>query len=292
MFYLPNFITLFLSLIIESMPFVTLGVIVSVLVAIFIPNNFVTKLPTNPIVVNLIISTLGIFFPVCQCGNIPVSRRLILNNFRPSQAMVFLLAAPIVNPVTFITTWEAFPSMHSIAIIRIVVAILLANIIGYVMSRTGNENSFLNKQFYEYCSTVDNTPKKSLKYALDLFQTEFITVVKILCIGALVAAAVQTIVPQETITTIGHNIFLAVIAMMLLGFILSICSTVDAFFALAFINIFPLGAIFSFLLFGPLVDIKMVIMMRSIYTVKTITIVSLAIFVISFIIGVAWIKII
>src|SRR5579872_6269940 len=143
-----NFITLFLSLIIESFPFVVLGVFVSVLIALFVSESFIAKIiPKNKFLSNFILSFLGIFLPVCQCGNIPVARRLLLQKLAPSQAMVFLLAAPIVNPITFITTWQAFPQNHDLAIIRLALGVLIANLVGFILQRSKDQNKYLTKEF-------------------------------------------------------------------------------------------------------------------------------------------------
>jgi uncharacterized protein len=270
-----NFITIFLSIIIESLPFVTLGVLISVLVALFVSEDFLRKiLPKNTAGKNLLLSLLGILFPVCQCGNIPVARRLLLKNFNPSEAMVFLLAAPVVNPITIATTAFAFPSDHAVVILRTVMGIVIANVTGYFLSRTGNQESFLTKQFYDTVCHVEQ-PQKTLGYAIDIFQSELLVVMRWLCFGALIAVSAQTLIPKSYLLSVGHNIYLSIFAFMALGFLLSLCSTFDAFFALAFVNTFTLGAIVSFLIFAPIIDIKMIIMMRSTFRSRLIFTVSL-----------------
>src|SRR5579872_3964957 len=118
---LQNFITLFLAIVIESLPFVVLGVIVSVLVALFISEDFILKiLPKNRFASHICFALIGIFIPVCQCGNIPAARRFVMKGFSPSQAMTFLLASPVVNPITFLTTYFAFSTHPSVAIVRVV----------------------------------------------------------------------------------------------------------------------------------------------------------------------------
>jgi uncharacterized membrane protein YraQ (UPF0718 family) len=106
---LQNFITLFLGIVIESLPFVVLGVIVSVLVALFVSEDVILKLlPKNRYASHIFFALVGIFIPVCQCGNIPVARRFVMKGLSSSQAITFLLAAPVVNPITILTTYFAF----------------------------------------------------------------------------------------------------------------------------------------------------------------------------------------
>ena len=61
---------------------------------------------------------------------------------------------------------------------------------------------------------------------------------------------------------------LSIVAMIALAMIVSICSNVDAFFALSFASTFTPGSIVAFLLVGPLVDIKMLALMRTTFTTR------------------------
>src|ERR1700689_2923562 len=138
-----NFITLFLGIIIESLPFVVLGVIVSVLVALFVSEDIILKfLPKNRFASHAFFALIGIFIPVCQCGNIPVARRFVMKGFTSSQAITFLLAAPIVNPITFLTTYFAFSTNLSVVIIRLTAAFLIATVIGISMSYKKDQNGY------------------------------------------------------------------------------------------------------------------------------------------------------
>ncbi len=283
--HIQDFVTLFLSIIVESLPYVTIGVLISVLIALFVPENFLLKmLPKNRYISHIILSLVGIVIPVCQCGNIPVARRLIFQGLSPSQAITFLLAAPLLNPITFFTTYQAFSLTPQLAFIRVLSGFFIANIIGIFLSYQKDQNNLLTKSFYMDVCNI-HTTKRSFYNSLEIFQSEFIYIAKLLCIGAAIAALIQTFIPKETLLAIGHNVMLSFFIMLLLGFIISICSTVDAFFALSYINGFTLGSILSFLIFGPLVDIKMIILMRSMYKNKVILSISLFIALVSVCIG-------
>ena len=106
---LQDLLTLSISVIIESLPFVLLGILLSIVVQVWIPDRWIMRvLPQNPFLRRAVISFLGIFLPVCECGNVPLARGLIVKGFTVSESMTFLLAAPIVNPITIITTGQAF----------------------------------------------------------------------------------------------------------------------------------------------------------------------------------------
>lgn len=86
-----------------------------------------------------------------------------------------------------------------------------------------------------------------------------------LVVGGMLAAAMQTFIPQSFLLAIGGGPFISVLVMLALAFILSICSTVDAFVALGFLGTFSFGSVLSFLTFGPMVDIKSLLMYRQVF---------------------------
>src|SRR5438045_2004712 len=149
---LQDFITIFLSIVIESLLFVVIGIFVSIFVALYIPESTILKLlPKNRYISHLLLSFLGMLAPVCQCGNVPVVRRMIMKGMSVSQSMTFLLAAPIVNPLTLATTWEAFRYNHSIAIIRLLGGFLIAYCVGIFLSFNKNQNNLLTQSFIDEC---------------------------------------------------------------------------------------------------------------------------------------------
>lgn len=82
------------------------------------------------------------------------------------------------------------------------------------------------------------------------------TMGRLLVIGCLLAAGMQTLVDRESLLELGSGPLSSVIVMQGLGFLLSVCSTVDAFLALAFTGAFTTGSIIAFLTFGPMIDAK------------------------------------
>lgn len=281
-----DFTTLFLSIIIEAFPFVVLGTLVSVLVGLFVKEEWVLKyLPKNRVISHIVVSLLGVFMPVCECGNIPVARRLLSKGFNVSHSTTFLLAAPILNPLTLLTTLEAFNYDKSIAFIRIGSAFIVSVGIGLLISLKSNQKEFLNTQFVKDHCDVSHNHKVSLKNALSIFQSEFIEVVKLLCFGAFLAALSQSFIPRDIIVSLGQNPLFSVLTMIALAFVISICSNVDAFFALSYANTFTTGSILSFLVFGPMIDIKILSMLKTTFTTKYLIIISSLVFLSSVLIG-------
>lgn len=305
---LQDFLTLFLSIIVEAFPFVILGVTISTLVGVgffswlasqvkshkyilaplyliyFVFSKVDSRLYKNRFYSHIKISLMGVVLPVCECGNVPVARRLLLSGFTVSQSITFLLAAPILNPITFLTTMEAFSFDPSVVVIRMLAGFIIANFIGILLSYKKPQSDFLNLDFYqEVCEAVDHKHSKNrLAEALNTFQREFLEIFKVLVIGAILAGISQTFIPRDIIIAIGQNPLLSILAMILLAFVISICSNVDAFFALSYANSFTMGSILGFLVFGPMIDIKMLTMMKSTYKIKLLGLVTVYVFLFSF----------
>lgn len=283
---LQDLLTITLGILVEALPFVVLGVLVSVLIQVFVPAHVLLKrLPRHPVPRRLALSFLGVLLPVCECGNVPVARSLLVKGCTVQESLVFLLAAPSVNIITFVVTWEAFNFNHGVAVWRLVLTLLIANITAVVVGRfITKDRDALTSEFAAVCESNAHGPR-TVSRMLALFRSEMWLIVRMLCLGALLAAAFQVFVPREAITAIASNPALMVLAMLLLAFVISICSSVDAFFALAYANTFSLGSIVAFLVAGPMVDIKMLSLMKTTYATRVLVLVSTVVLSLTFIAG-------
>ncbi len=305
--------TLFLSLLVEAMPFLLLGVLLSSFLLFFInEKQLIAKLPKNPFLGAIAGSCVGFLFPVCECGNVPVARRLLLTGVSPAVAISFLLAAPTINPIVIWSTWVAFGDRPSIVIFRVLFSLAIATTVGCVFSiqkdvRFLLQNSFAKRlkslNYYQPEKTQSRSPllqsgsflleqgqslpmdsslslavaknqTSSLKFKWqpflnNLFQ-EFSELGGMLVFGSAIAAIIQVFVPREFVLNLGQDTVTSILAMMLLAVIVSICSTVDSFFALSFASTFTGGSLLAFLVFGPTIDIKSIGLMASIFQPKII----------------------
>lgn len=283
---MPDLVTLTISLVIEALPFVVLGVALSVLIRLFVSHHMIVHyLPGNVVLRRACISLFGVLMPVCECGNVPVARGLMAKGFSVGDATVFLLAAPIINPITILVTWQAFSFDKSVLAWRLIAALVIANVVGYIIGRLHRRRSVLTDDFTALCE-ADEHPRRSWRSGLELFREELWLMMRLLAFGALVAAAVQVVIPREVIVDIGTNPVLGVAAMVLLGFIISICSSVDAFFALAYADAFSTGAIVAFLVAGPMVDIKMVSILKTTFRWPVLLLIAGLVAMFAFLIGV------
>ena len=304
---LNNAFTLFLSLLVEAIPFLLLGVFLSSLLLIFIDERWlIAHMPKHPVLGAFAGSCIGLLFPVCECGNVPVARRLIMQGVPMPVAIGFLLAAPTVNPIVIWSTWIAFHDRPEIVVLRVVFSLLIATIVGYVFSvqtdlkpilqpaialgtirsqpKISTGSSLLDGGDFMLGSggvaakrmTQDliQPPQKSLRANFDLVLDNVIQELRelggVLVLGSAVAAAIQTLTPRELIVSLGEGPILSIVVMMILAGSISICSTVDSFFALSFAATFTSGSLLAFLVFGPMFDLKSIGLMLSIFKPKAI----------------------
>jgi uncharacterized protein len=323
---LHNAFTLFLSLLVEAMPFLLLGVLLSSILLFFIDEGqLISKLPRHPILGAMAGSCIGFLFPVCECGNVPVARRLIIKGVPISVAIGFLLAAPTINPVVIWATWTAFRDRPEIVIFRVLFSFAIATIIGCIFSvqkdsrfllqnNLARRINLLKKREIAWESSPENYLETSsnqqleqipillqsgtfllgqsgrsikmdsslsaslpnLKTRSNFFSDRMRAFVDnviqelrelggMLVIGSAIAAFIQEFVPRELVLNFGQETFSSIFAMLILAIIVSICSTVDSFFALSFASTFTSSSLLAFLIFGPMIDIKSVGLMLSIF---------------------------
>lgn len=261
---LQDWITLSLSVMIEALPFVMLGICIAIIVQVWLPaERLLTYLPQQPLLRRACLSLLGIALPVCECGNVPLARGLLAKGLTPSESLVFLLAAPILNPVTIITTQQAFAGDMTILWARVFGGFAIANLVGWVYARRPAEE-LLTNTFVASCQ-ADHVQQSKRVASLAIFRREVQAMLPALVVGAGLAGLVQVLVSREVLVSLGSQPVWSVIAMVALAFIVSICSNVDAFFALAFRQTFMTGALVSFLTFGPMIDIKVLSLLRTTY---------------------------
>jgi len=267
---LPVFATVFLGIFIEAVPYLLLGTLASGLVEVFLDRKWMTRfMPRGNLTSALAGAVLGLAFPVCECGVIPLTRRLFQKGLPIPAGVAFLLAAPVFNPIVIFSTASAFGWGEMLGW-RLAVTLGIAVVTGLVFSVEKDAGNILKPlmtvvhvHLHEEESVQSFAEK--IRRAFLVSVDEFFEMGRYLVIGAMLAAGMQTFIPQGTLLAIGNGPLLSVLVMLALAFILSICSTVDAFVALGFVGSFSFGAVLSFLTFGPMVDIKSLLMYRQVF---------------------------
>lgn len=267
---LSVFATRFLGIFVEAAPFLLLGSITSGLIEIFIKTEDMLRwLPRNRLGAALGGTFLGLAFPVCECGVVPVARRLFTKGLPISMGVAFLLAAPFMNPIVFASTYIAF-GFGSVLVGRFVITAIVAITVGLIIGNFAQPEDVLKPQSMQTPAGIQppTAPAplgRRLLRALHIAGDEFFEMGRFLVAGSALAALMQTAVAQESLLALGTGPVFSVVFLQILAYILSVCSTVDSFLALAFVNTFTTGAIVSFLSFGPMVDIKSTLMFGGVF---------------------------
>ncbi len=323
--------TLFLSIVVQAMPFLLLGVFLSGLLAVFVDGSQLARFfPKGKVGSAVAGGALGFFFPVCECGNLPVARQLVIKGIPPHVAVAFLLAAPVFNPVVIFSTWIAFRAMPELVVYRILFSFGIAVAIGLLFSLQKDLQPLLHPAVWQelqrnHSQTSDpkstsrspllqggtfwigSRPKQgdnapqlaptgslvTLKTAEEVYQTalasappvpwrqkgatllqtwarEIRELGSVLILGSAMAALIQTVIPRSFLLDYGQDALVSILIMMALAAIISICSTVDAFFALSFAATFTPGSLLAFMVFGPMVDLKAIGLMLTLFKPRTI----------------------
>ncbi|MDR3629832.1 MAG: permease [Desulfocapsaceae bacterium] len=261
--------TVFISILIEAFPFILFGVIISAALQVLVSSETVVRLFPRRKGAGCIVALLaGLFFPVCDCAVIPVAARLLKKGVPLPTVVTFMLAAPIVNPLVIVSTVYAFPGQHEVVLYRLCLGAAIALAAGQI-SRTFSEKAVLLYGLTDIsCScgccgerTVEAGVWRKMEAIFSHAGTEFFDVGRYLITGALLSSIMQTMIPKDIIVNSGGGFVLSLLIMMLFAFVLSVCSTSDAFIARTFVNQFPLGAVMGFMVLGPMIDMKNLLML-------------------------------
>jgi uncharacterized membrane protein YraQ (UPF0718 family) len=273
---------LFQGLLLEALPFLLLGVAIAALARGLAPQDtWMRRLPRQPLLASTTGALLGFALPACECGNVPVARRLLAGGAPLGTALGFLFAAPVLNPIVLLSTWAAFPNQPWLLLARPVGAFVLALLLSALLVLLP-EGQLLAPELLaerrlsqplsqvgllERSSGLLGAPPADLVAAapprtdwLQVLQhgsTEFLNLTSLLVMGCVIAAVVQTWLPRSWLLALGSDPTLSVVALMLLALVVSVCSSVDAFLALGFAAQVTPGALLAFLLLGPVVDLKL-----------------------------------
>jgi uncharacterized membrane protein YraQ (UPF0718 family) len=265
-------INVFLGILLQAVPFLLIGVLISSIIQVFISKEAIERRFPKKLGWGMLAAILGGFcLPVCDCASIPIFRSLVRKGVPMSAAVTFMTATPIINPVVMLSTYYAFNGNLRIVAARVGLGIVAAVLIGLWFALRPSGSKVLSSGFdglmcscgcYEGAESV-TTLKGKAGLFLRHSQTEFFNVGKYLMIGAFVASVFQVTITKAVSLRNGMDFAVLLLAMMGMAFLLSLCSSSDAVIARSFASRFPLGAVMGFLVFGPMIDIKNVIMLSS-----------------------------
>jgi len=300
-----NFWYSFLALAFEGLPFVLIGSLISGFIAAFIPSRAITRfLPKNRFLATFVSGLLGLVFPMCECGVVPVVRRLLDKGLPVYCGITYMLASPIVNPLVAISTFAAFRGQQPGANtgIRMLSGYVVAVLVGLIVSRLDPARilgarvlpSSSRRRASLRIAAMPEAPGldartgffQRLIGAVQLASDDFIDTAVYFMLGAAVASVFNTAVDQRIILPLASNPVLSVAAMMVIAAILTLCSTSDAFIAATFVA-FPMPARMAFMVFGPMFNFKLFFLYSALLKKRAVVLLGIGLFLIVGLLSVA-----
>lgn len=255
---------IFLSIMIEALPFVLIGSLISGWIEVYItPDKVYEFLPRNRWGRIFFGTFIGFLFPSCECGIVPIINRFLEKKVPSYTAVPFLVTAPIINPIVLFATYSAFGNSIKLAFLRALGAIVIALVLGIFLGFFWKES--IQKGNPIACHEHDFSHLSPSRKVFQVFIQaidEFFDMGRYLVFGCLFASIVQVYVPTRILTSISASPVLAILLLMFLAFLLSLCSEADAFIGASLLSSFGLAPVLAFLVIGPMLDIKNLLMMK------------------------------
>ena len=291
-----NFWFSFLALVFEGVPFILLGSLISGVIGSFVPAHIITGLlPKSRFPALLVSGLLGLIFPVCDCGIVPIVRRILKKGVPLSCGITYMLASPIVNPLVISSTIIAFQGQAPLlnAGLRIGFGYFIAVMIGLIVGSLQSE-SILRKGLittgrpsrtaFRIAPLYDSGSEKmeagfvrKASAAVRMATDDFLGTGLYFMVGAAIAATFNTAVNQRVILPLASDSVLSIISMMTLSGVLTLCSTSDAFIAATFVT-FPSAARMAFMIFGPMFDLKLIFLYSALFKKRFVIALGVALF--------------
>jgi uncharacterized membrane protein YraQ (UPF0718 family) len=246
-----NWITVFVAVLTQAMPFLVLGVVLSAVIAVFVPPAFFTRaLPKRPALAVPAAALAGVVLPGCECASVPVGGALVRRGVTPAAAFAFVLSAPAINPIVITATAVAFPRDPRMVVARFTASLLVACVMGWLWQRRGRAE-WLRPPTRP---SADGQGKPAAFWAA--VRHDVMHAGGFLVFGAMAAATLKAAVPATWLHAVASVPLVSALALAVLAVLLSICSEADAFVA-ASLSQFSLTARLAFLVVGPMIDLKL-----------------------------------
>ncbi|WP_405725887.1 permease [Streptomyces sp. NBC_01537] len=248
---MQSWMTVFVAVVVQALPFLVLGVLLSAAIAVFVPPAFFARaLPDRPALAVPAAAMAGVVLPGCECASVPVAGALVRRGVAPAAALAFLLSAPAINPIVLTATAVAFPNDPRMVLARFGASLLAACVMGWLWQRLGR-NDWLRPPARPSSEGLGKGAAFWGSVRHDVMHAGGFLVV-----GAMAAATLKAVVPASWLHAASVNPVVSVLALAVLAVLLSICSEADAFVASS-LSQFSLTARLAFLVVGPMIDLKL-----------------------------------
>lgn len=247
--------TVFVAVVVQALPFLVLGVLISGVIAAFVPATLLHRLIPKRAAASVPVAGLaGVALPGCECASVPVARRLMQQGVAPAAALAFLLAAPAVNPIVLVATAVAFPGRPEMVLARFLGSIATAVVMGWLWAAVGKTEWIAERALRRIERPAGQS--RWLVFA-ETARHDLAEAGGFLVIGGLTSAALNVAVPRSWLNSLAGQVWLGVAVLAVLALILALCSEADAFVAASLASL-PLLPRLVFLVVGPAVDVKLI----------------------------------
>ncbi len=251
--------TVFLAIVVQSIPFLVLGVLLSGLISALLSEKLVARvLPRNPALAVPVAGIAGIGLPTCECAAVPVASGLARRGVPAPVALTFLLAAPAVNPAVIVSTAVAFQGRTDMVLARFVASMLVAVIIGWIYVAVAKRVPALKMPRIRRLDHGHGGDTKAGRFVGAAWH-DLLPSAGFLVIGAMIAASINVLVPLDVVETVAGQAVLAIVVLAVFAFVVALCSEADAFIAVS-LTAFSDTAKLVFLVVGPAMDVKLAAM--------------------------------
>ena len=273
--YIQTAAVSFLSIIIQAIPFILLGAFISSTIQILMPKEWILdRISRHNIAALFLAGLAGFFLPVCDCGLVPLINGLLKKKTPLPQVMTFWLCSAALNPIVLLSVFYAFPDKHYMVVLRVVNGLIIGYVVGFILMILQIKTDDVIKQTQDLLIaggdriSYDTTRRYKLTSILTVARIEFFRVFRYVIIGAFISSMCLAIMPPTFKNVIGSNAILGFLLMIGAAVFLSTCSTSNAFIARGFYNSFSLASVLSFMVLGPMLDFKNLIVLSDVLKTK------------------------
>lgn len=246
--------TVFTAVVVQGVPFLLLGALVSAAIGAFVPERVFTRLlPRSPALAVPVAGAAGVVLPGCECASVPVAGSLMRRGVVPAAALAFLLSAPAINPVVLVATSLAFPGQPLMVVARLVASLVTAVAMGWLWARFGRKEWLRLPGAPTAGAGVGASRAGSFMAGL---QHDFLHAGGFLVVGSAAAATFTIAVPRSLLDVFTASAWASVLLLALLAVVLCVCSEADAFVAASLSGFGPIAQL-TFMVVGPMVDLKL-----------------------------------
>jgi hypothetical protein len=247
--------TVFVAVCVQALPFLVLGVLLSGLIAAYVPPSALGRLlPKRPVLAVPMAGLGGAVLPGCECASVPVARRLIGQGLPDAAALTFLLAAPAINPVVLVSTAVAFPGEPGMVAARFLGSLATATVMGWLWTWRGKAE-WIAARVRQPVTASAGASRAAV--FVEAARHDLVAAGGFLVLGGLTAAVLNVAIPPHWVDSLAANLALGILVMALLAVVLALCSEADAFVAASMATL-PLLPRLVFLVVGPAVDVKLI----------------------------------